>query len=128
MVLALGGAVLVARLLRRDSPSFVDQLHRAFVGVVDIQFLLGVALYLFLSPWPRLGWSDPGAAMGDDVLRFFTIEHAFGMVVAVGAAHAAWSNRAQYRKMILAQLVWMTVTLLSIPWPFLAYGRPLFRM
>ena len=72
-------------------------------------------------------WADPGAAMADGMLRFYTVEHAFGMVVAVGAALVALKVRSR-RKALVAQVLWLIVTLVSIPWPLMEYGRPLFRL
>lgn len=106
--------------------------HRGFIHLVNIQFTLGLALYLFLSPWVRAAWSDWAVAMGDPVLRFFGVEHVVGMTVAVSAAHMSlvWRTKLPRgrRWVIGAQVTWLVVTLLSIPWPFLAYGRALFRL
>ena len=42
---------------------------------VDLQFLVGLVLYLFLSPITRLGLRNFAAAMQINVARFFTVEH-----------------------------------------------------
>ena len=62
-------------------------MQRAFLVVLDTQFALGLLLYLGLSPLPRAGASDLGATIADGVLRFYTIEHVFGMAVALAVAH-----------------------------------------
>ena len=45
-----------------------------------IQFLLGLVLY-FLSPLVNTG--DMGTAMKDDTLRYWTVEHAVMMLIAI---------------------------------------------
>lgn len=110
-----------------------ERLRRAFLGVLDLQLLLGVVLYAALSPLPRAGWANAGAMFADSVLRFYTVEHMFGMTVAVAVAHIGVLRAkraegvAQYRTMLVTLALWLLITLVSIPWPFMAYGRQLFR-
>lgn len=138
-MLALGVVLLAVavRGWRSAAPEWSrgpDRLRRAFLGVLDTQMLLGIALYVWLSPFPRTAWSDMGEAMASPVLRFYSIEHLVGMAVAITVAH--WgSARAmrregagRYRRLATTQIVWLLLTLVSIPWPGLAYGRPLFRV
>lgn len=47
---------------------------------MHVQLLIGLVLY-FLSPKVRLG--DMGAAMKDSVSRYWTVEHALMMIIAV---------------------------------------------
>jgi H+/Cl- antiporter ClcA len=49
---------------------------------VHIQLLLGLVLY-FISPVVKSGLSDVGAAMKDDNLRFWTVEHISIMIVGI---------------------------------------------
>jgi len=151
LVLVLGVAVLADQLRSRrwvESTSFEGPttLHRTFIRSLDLQFVLGLLLYVALSPWTRVAFGDMGAAMGNSVLRFYSVEHAFGMLVAVGAAHGGFDRLAALgkrgaadgdvdmdtaqraeRRAAVTQIVWLVVTLVSIPWPGLAYGRPLGR-
>ena len=59
----------------------------AFVGVVDLQFTLGAWLYLFASPLSHAFFADFGAGMRQPLLRFFGLEHALGMLIAVALIH-----------------------------------------
>jgi hypothetical protein len=54
---------------------------------MDIQLLLGLFLYVGLSPIMKLVWSDIGNAMKTDELRFFLVEHFPFMVLATIFAH-----------------------------------------
>ena len=107
---------------------------RAAVAAVDVQVLLGVVLYLFLSPIASAGFRDPGAALWQATLRFFTIEHPFAMVLALVALHVgnvrAKRNGAdpiRHRTVLVACAAALVLIALSIPWPGLPYARPLLR-
>src|SRR4051794_29596261 len=58
-----------------------------FTIALDVQVLIGLALYLFLSPLTTQAMRDFGGAMKDPLLRFWAVEHGFGMVVGVALAH-----------------------------------------
>ena len=62
---------------------------------VDLQFLVGLVLYLFLSPITRLGLRNFAAAMQINVARFFTVEHVIGMIAGIALVHIA---RVKIRK------------------------------
>jgi hypothetical protein len=138
VVLALG-VLLIALALRcmrsRASWSVRDaRVHQAFVSALDTQFLLGALLYLWLSPITSAAFADFGAAMKNAHLRFFGLEHAVTMFVAVAVAHigrvrAYKKPEAQRARTVLVfQLIWLALTCAAIPWPVLDVGRPLFRM
>jgi hypothetical protein len=101
---------------------------------VDLQFLVGLVLYFFLSPITRLGLRNFAAAMQINVARFFTIEHLIGMVAAIALVHIA---RVKIRKATdadrkhrLAMLLYgiaLVLMIISIPWPGMPVSRPLFR-
>lgn len=113
-----------------------ERTHAAVVGLFNLQFVLGLVLLVVLSPLPRAFLADPGPGMKDATLRFFTIEHAFGMILAIGLVHAgrARSRRAteavqRHRRAFGFTLAGLMVALVSIPWPlsFLKHARPLAR-
>src|SRR6476661_7886973 len=54
-----------------------------FITVLDLQLLLGLLLYIFLSPTVRTAFLNFGAAMKDPMLRFFAVEDVVGMVIAI---------------------------------------------
>jgi len=141
IVLVLGLVVLARtwRSWRTSTPPMDPRLRRSFVIALDAQFVLGLVMYVVLSPITRTAFSDMGAAMGITMLRFFSVEHVFGMTVAVIAAHIGHAvsgrisaddeaDRRGLRAPFVAQSVWLVATLASIPWQGLPYGRPLFRL
>lgn len=102
---------------------------------VDLQFLLGLALYIFLSPLTKQAFQDFGAAMSNGLLRYWAVEHIFWMVLALILMHvgrasskrAEGSTRKHRRVAIFFGLATLAI-LFAIPWPFLSYGRPLIRL
>ena len=111
-----------------------DVPNAIMVGLLDLQFVLGLALYAFLGPASSAFFADPGGAMANTVLRFFAVEHVFAMVVALVIAHAgrvlsrkASSPALRHRRAGMSALAMLVVVLIGIPWPFLPYGRPLLR-
>jgi hypothetical protein len=101
---------------------------QAFRGLLDLQVLIGLLLYA-LSPIVRTALGDLGAAMSIRELRFFSVEHITGMVVALGLVHigAARVKRASTDALKLRHAaIWQTLAALSIlvslPW-----WRPLLR-
>ncbi len=107
---------------------------RLFLGVLDTQVLLGSLLYFVFSPLglPRAG--DFSMVMKNTVLRYFAVEHWFGMLMALVAAHGlwVWAKRGPVERRRTRALWAVGVTLLlivaMIPWPGTPYGRSLFRL
>jgi hypothetical protein len=101
---------------------------------VDIQFLLGLLLYAWLSPITRVAFADFGGAMRNAGLRFWAVEHLLGMVIAVALVNV---GRTKIRKAVgdrrkhtLAAIYFglgLLIMLASIPWPGMPAGRPLWR-
>ncbi len=54
---------------------------------LDVQMLLGLLLYVFLSPFTRDALNDFGAAMRTPSLRYWAVEHVTLMVGALVVAH-----------------------------------------
>jgi hypothetical protein len=103
-----------------------------FIAVLDLQFLLGLLLYVFLSPTVRTAFVNFGAAMKDPMLRFFAVEHVLGMIVAITLAHIgrartkkATPDDRKFRAAAVFYTLALVVILLSIPWPGMPAGRPL---
>ena len=110
-----------------------DRLGKLLTSAFDLQFLLGLLLYGWLSPLTRAAFQDFGAAMRDSVLRFFAVEHIFGMVVALALVHVGRvrSRRSQpsvlrHRAAFIFFGLALVAVLVTIPWPFVPAGRPLF--
>src|SRR5437660_11513220 len=58
-----------------------------FVAAMDLQFLLGLVLYLWASPFVQGAFQNMAAAMKQEELRFFAVEHVTSMILALVFAH-----------------------------------------
>jgi hypothetical protein len=107
---------------------------RLFTIALDIQFLLGLILYVVLSPITRLALQDMGAAMRNSALRFWAVEHAVGMIAALVLAHIGRVRMrrlpdadSRYKTGAMFVGIALVLILISIPWPGMPAARPLFR-
>ena len=143
VALVLGVVTTVAALVDRGAKapgapgakSAADRLGLFFMIVLDIQVLLGLLLYVALSPATALAFKDFGAAMRDPALRFWAVEHAATMLLAAILTHAgrvlARSARTPGSKRTRQIVCFGLATLAMIartPWPGMAVNRPLFRV
>lgn len=138
LIVAAAGALMLATALGwRSGKAFSlshERLQRALLGLADTQFLLGLGLFLWLSPLAKAFFSAPALGMKTSALRFFGMEHAVGMLVAIGVlhvahrrSHSAATASLRHRRACLGTLAFLLLALVSIPWPGNAHGRPLFR-
>lgn len=111
-----------------------DGMSRLATIALDLQTLLGLILYVGLSPTVAAAFTNIGASMRDAALRFFLVEHAFGMIVALALAHVgrvrvrrAPDNGNKHRYLAIFFGLALVIILGSIPWPFMPAARPLFR-
>lgn len=103
-----------------------------FTAAFDLQLLLGLGLIAF-SPLLRTAFADFGAAMGEPVLRYWLAEHISVMIVALALAHVGRARSRRAAESVAkhrAAAVWFGIAVLAVlvtvPWPFFPYGRPLF--
>lgn len=99
-----------------------------FTISIDIQLLLGLVLYFVLSPITTAAVRDFGTAMGNSGFRFFAVEHAIMMLLAVVFAHLgsalpkrADRSNAKHRRAAIWFTLAVLAMLLGMPWM-----RPLF--
>jgi mono/diheme cytochrome c family protein len=114
-------------------PSY-ERWHKTLLSLADTQFTLGALLYVWFSPISSAFFSDFRHGVHDRVLRFFGLEHAFMMVLAVAVLHigrgrskAAPTAKLRHRRVWVSCLAFLALAGSSIPWPGLLHGRPLFR-
>ena len=90
---------------------------------MDIQFVVGLVLYAFVSPLTKAAFSDFGAAMKNAELRFYAVEHILIMVVALVLVHIgrakskkATSPEKQHRSAAVFYTISLLLILTVIPW------------
>ena len=135
----LAGLVAVARAVsgvstRRPWTPLDDRGGMWFVAALDLQFLIGLLLYVFLSPVTQSAFVDMAAAMAASHIRFFVVEHPFGMIVAIALAHIgrvrvrkASDSESRHKRALIFFGLSLLILLASIPWPFSPGERTLFR-
>jgi hypothetical protein len=115
--------------------SRLDRWGFILVTALDVQLLLGLILYLVVSPNMVEIRANFGAAMKDPVARFWAVEHISSMLLAVILVHVgrvlgrkATSPESKRMKLFVCFGIATVLMILSIPWPGLRAGRPLFRI
>ena len=95
---------------------------RYYTISMDVQLVLGLILY-FISPVTQAVMDNFGAAMGDDQLRFFGVEHISMMIIAVILAHVGSmmvKRAGESRSKFVRAAIWFTLSALvvvaAIPW------------
>ena len=102
-----------------------DKLSLFSLITAHIQLLLGLGLY-FISPFVKAAMeAGMGAAMKETVLRFWLVEHIFGMVIGIAlitvgrvAAKKATTDKDKFKKIAVYFTIGLVVILSTIPWPF----------
>jgi len=86
---------------------------------VHLNVVLGMILYMTST---KVQFSS--ATMGDSILRFFTVEHVIGMLIAVVLVTVAHrkSKADSLKGMFRYYAIALLIILLSIPWPFRGLG------
>ena len=133
-IVLLAGVAVVGRAAlglfgRRPWEKLDRTIGVVFTSAMDTQLLLGLILYVFLSPITRSAFADFGAAMGNGGQRFFAVEHAVYMIVAAVLAHvgSSLSRRVQeaaakHQRVLIWSGLALLLVLVGTPWV-----RPLFR-
>ena len=90
---------------------------------MDIQFLVGIILYAFVSPLTKAAFNNFGAAMKNADLRFYAVEHILLMVIALVLVHIGRSKSkkvvAPWKKHRVAAIYYgiaLVLILTGIPW------------
>ena len=126
IVLIAAVVALAFALMGRFGKQPFGKQHRTanlvFVSSMDLQLVLGLLLY-FVSPLVQAGLANMSATMADTALRFFVVEHATYMIVAVALAHVgsvmvrrAKSDGAKHTRTLIWFGLSLVVVLAGIPW------------
>ena len=134
LVAAIGATIAALSGPDARGGSRADRWGLFLVITVDIQLLLGLLLYLVLSPLTTMALHNFGGAMKNPQLRFWAMDHIATMLLAVILVHVgrvlarkAPTAEAQRTRLAVCFGFATIAMLFGMPWPGLPNGRPLFR-
>jgi uncharacterized BrkB/YihY/UPF0761 family membrane protein len=135
LVAGVGATLAALRGKTEGERSLADRWGLVLMITLDLQLLLGLVLYLALSPNMQEILNHFGASMKDPALRFWAVEHITAMMGAVILAHlgrvlarkAKASGAKRTRLMVCFGLATLLM-LAGMPWPGRPGGRDLFRL
>src|SRR5919201_6925846 len=134
LVSTVGAAFAAFRGKVQGPSSIADRWAMASMMSLDIQLLLGLLLYLGLSPNMREILNHFGESMRRADLRFYAVEHISAMAAAVVLSHVgrvlarkAPTPAAKRSRLLVTFGLAGVLIVVGIPWPGRPGGRPLFR-
>jgi hypothetical protein len=134
LVAAVGTTFAAVRGQVHGDRSAADRWGLIAMAALDTQMLLGLLLYLVISPNMGPIFENFGAAMKDPGLRFWAVEHVAAMFGAIVLAHVgrvlarkAKSTPAKRTRLLYCFGLATVLIILGMPWPGRPGGRPLFR-
>jgi uncharacterized protein involved in cysteine biosynthesis len=132
--LALGAGLAATVDAARSKSHVSDRLGTILLSTLDLQVLLGLALYFFVSPNMAEIRAHFGESMKDPVARFWAVEHITTMFGAAIAAHVGRvlarktaDPNSRRMKLLICYGIATVLMCLAVPWPGMRAGRPLFR-
>jgi len=134
LVAAFGATFAVVRNQVEGERSIADRWGLILMMALDTQMLLGLIMYLAVSPNMEQIRANFPAAMKDPTARFWAVEHITMMFAAVILAHVgrvlarkATSVTAKRTRLLICFSLTTILLIAGIPWPGLRAGRPLLR-
>ena len=131
LIATIGAAF--AALRKQDAAA--DRWSSIAVMTIDLQMLIGLILYLALSPVTAAIMNNFAGAMKDPTARFWAVEHVSAMFGAVIIAHVgrvlarkAASPDARRKRILITFAIAAVLMIVGMPWPGRPGGRPLLRM
>jgi hypothetical protein len=135
LVAIIGATLAVVRGKVEGSNSLADRWGLLAMMALDIQMLLGLILYLVVSPNMQEIRAHFGEAMKNPQLRFWAVEHVTAMFVALILVHVgrvlarkARTPTAKRGRLLVCFGIAAVAMFLGTPWPGTPAGRPLFRL
>jgi hypothetical protein len=132
LLIAAGLRALSGWLGKTDFKSSDKKLYLVTLIFTHLQLLIGLVLY-FVSPIVDQAYADFGAAMKNQVLRFWAVEHFTVMLLAIILITIGYSSAKKVQKAVtkhkriaIFYLIGLLLILISIPWPFSSVARSWF--
>ncbi|MDY0101911.1 MAG: hypothetical protein RBS07_03175 [Lentimicrobium sp.] len=130
IIFAIGG------LLNKSDYKKNDRLiSLIFISSLHLQLLIGILLYFVLSPITLQALSDFGAAMKENTIRYWAVEHSLVNLMAIAIAQVGsilvkrkLTNRAKFKSTLIWNIIALVLILAMIPMGMMGVDRPWFRI
>jgi hypothetical protein len=128
-VILIGGIGAIVTILA-NAKARVKTFSLVFMVSLQVQFIIGILLYFFYSPWLEIYRNAGSDSPTGKVARFFAMEHVIMMVIAIalvsignGKVKKALKNNTALRPALILFIIALVVILAAIPWPFRGFGH-----
>ena len=135
LVATVGVTLAALRGRVEGEKSVADRWGLIAMMALDLQLLLGLVLYLGLSPNMQEILNHFGESMRRADTRFWAVEHITAMIGAVALSHVgrvlarkAKDPAAKRNRLLITFGLATLLMLVGMPWPGRPAGRPLFRL
>ena len=135
LVAGVGVTLAALRGKVQGESSIADRWAMVAMMALDIQMLIGLILYLGLSPNMQEILNHFGESMRRADTRFWAVEHITAMIGAVALSHVgrvlarkAKDPAAKRSRLLITFGLATLLMLVGMPWPGRPGGRPLFRL
>jgi len=135
LVAGVGVTLAAMRGKVQGDRSIADRWAMVAMMALDIQMLVGLILYLGLSPNMQEILNHFGESMRRADTRFWAVEHITAMFAAVALSHVgrvlarkAKDPAAKRTRLLVTFGLATLLMLVGMPWPGRPGGRPLFRL
>ena len=135
LVAGVGVTLAAVRGKVQGESSIADRWAMVAMMALDIQMLIGLILYLGLSPNMQEILNNFAQSMRRADTRFWAVEHITAMIAAVALSHVgrvlarkAKDPAAKRTRLLITFGLATLLMLVGMPWPGRPGGRPLFRL
>jgi heme A synthase len=135
LIACVGVTLAALRGKVQGDKSVADRWGLVAMMALDLQMLLGLLLYLGLSPNMQEILNHFGEAMKRADTRFWAVEHISAMFIAIVLAHVgrvlarkAATPAAKRTRLLVCFGLATLLILVGTPWPGRPGGRDLFRL
>jgi hypothetical protein len=130
IIFAIGGITNKSDYTKRDRITSL-----VFISSLHLQLLIGILLYFVLSPITLQALSDFGAAMKENTIRYWAVEHSLVNIIAIAIAQIGsitvkrkQTSRAKFKSTLIWNLIALLLILAMIPMGMMGVDRPWFRI
>ncbi len=95
------------------------------IATVHLQLVIGLLMYFFMSPYVKQGLSNMKEAMSQSLIRYWTVEHIFVMIIVVvlfqlgrTLSKKASADKSKHQRAAIFYTIAFLLAFIMSPWPF----------